>query len=133
MKSEKWSRRGFLSTLLATPAVVPVTKMIDLVDRGPVDRGPVDRGPVDRGPVDRGPVLDIPINQIQNDPRMKQLTKNDLQSIQSLQKNIANNGVLVPITVCKRSFGYELINGHMRVEVCRSLGIKKICAIVFVP
>lgn len=50
---------------------------------------------------------------------------------EELLESIKENGLLEPITVRFLSEGkYEIISGHRRVEVCKSLGISEISATI---
>jgi ParB family chromosome partitioning protein len=53
-----------------------------------------------------------------------------VEIVAELARSIANAGLLQPIVVRKENGGYEVVFGNHRVEACRTLGMKRISAIV---
>lgn len=51
-------------------------------------------------------------------------------SLNRLAENIRQNGLLTPVILRQAAEGYELIDGHRRLEACRMLGYTTIDAIV---
>lgn len=52
------------------------------------------------------------------------------EELDKLAESIANEGVLVPIVVYKKKNRYVLVDGERRFKCARSLGLKKISAVV---
>jgi ParB family transcriptional regulator, chromosome partitioning protein len=61
---------------------------------------------------------------------LPETTEEKLHRLESLMKSIELNGLMQPITVRKLDDGYEIIDGHRRVEATRELNKSQISAIV---
>ena len=82
-------------------------------------------------------ILKINIEKIKQSPYQGRLIEFGITQINEsnttlsdLAHNIQQNGLLTPIIVRETDDGYELIDGHRRLEACRSLGFTTIESIV---
>ncbi len=74
-------------------------------------------------------VLMLPIEEIYPNP-LQPRKEFDEAELLELSQSIAANGLLQPITVRKREFGYELVSGERRLRACRLNQCEKIPAII---
>ncbi|MCX7934011.1 MAG: ParB N-terminal domain-containing protein, partial [Planctomycetota bacterium] len=55
----------------------------------------------------------------------------DRSDVEQVARSIASHGLLQPIVVTRTPLGrYEVVAGHLRLEACKSLGWKRIPAVV---
>ena len=78
---------------------------------------------------DRRKVVEISLDKIVPNPSQPRRTfaQNELDS---LSESIRANGLLQPILVRKKGFGYELIAGERRLRACRIAGLKTVSCII---
>lgn len=83
----------------------------------------------DKRPKTKGKVLLLPVTDIYRSPFQPRKEFNEPE-LNSLARSIAQNGLLVPISVRVVDDGYQLIAGERRLKACKSLGMTEIPAIV---
>ena len=78
---------------------------------------------------ERRKVVEISLDKIVPNPSQPRRTfaQNELDS---LSESIRANGLLQPILVRKKGFGYELIAGERRLRACRIAGLKTVSCII---
>ncbi len=78
---------------------------------------------------ERRKVVEISLDKIVPNPSQPRriFAQNELDS---LSESIRANGLLQPILVRKKGFGYELIAGERRLRACRIAGLKTVSCIV---
>jgi ParB family transcriptional regulator, chromosome partitioning protein len=74
-------------------------------------------------------VREIPVSEIRPNPFQPRKSF-DADTLDELQRSIDEYGVLVPIIVRRRDFGYELVAGERRWRACAALARPTIPAIV---
>ena len=85
------------------------------------------------GPLPTAPsgehLREIPVGRITPNPFQPRKTF-DVQSLEDLQRSIAEYGVLIPIIVRERDGGFEIVAGERRWRACAKLGRETMPAIV---
>jgi len=54
----------------------------------------------------------------------------DQDHVDALAQSIALRGLLVPLIVCPKDGGYELVAGYHRIAACRTLGLTDVAVVV---
>lgn len=83
----------------------------------------------DERPKTVGKVVLVPISRISPSPHQPRRAF-DQEGLDTLAKSIAQNGLLVPVSLREGEDGYTLIAGERRLRACRSLGMTEIPAVV---
>mgnify|MGYP000907441269 CR=1 FL=1 len=76
-----------------------------------------------------GKIILVPIAQISPSPHQPRRSF-DPEGLDTLAKSIAQNGLLVPVSLRADEEGYTLIAGERRLRACQSLGMSEIPAMV---
>ncbi|MDD5953376.1 MAG: ParB/RepB/Spo0J family partition protein [Oscillospiraceae bacterium] len=74
-------------------------------------------------------IVEIPLDRIQPNPAQPRQNFNQ-KELDSLSESIQQNGLLQPILVRQKDFGYELIAGERRLRACRIAGLTTVPCIV---
>lgn len=77
----------------------------------------------------RRKIVEIPLDRIQPNPAQPRQSFNQ-KELDSLSDSIRENGLLQPILVRQKNFGYELIAGERRLRACRIAGLKTVPCII---
>lgn len=84
----------------------------------------------DERPKTVGKVILVPVEKISPSPHQPRRTF-DPEGLEILAKSIAQNGLLVPISLrADEAGGYTLVAGERRLRACQSLGMAEIPAVV---
>ena len=78
---------------------------------------------------ERRKVVEIPLEKIVPNPSQPRRIFSQGE-LDSLSESIRQNGLLQPILVRKKGFGYELIAGERRLRACRIAGLKTVSCII---
>ncbi len=83
-----------------------------------------------KSPKVKGKIFFLPIDKIEPAPNQPRKYFGN-EELESLSRSIAQNGLLVPVSVRKKSENrYELIAGERRLRACKILGLTEIAAMV---
>ncbi len=63
-------------------------------------------------------------------PPKSRREENDRYRLFLLSESIRENGLLIPVTVCRTEYGYEVISGERRIKASILAGLKRIPCIV---
>lgn len=77
----------------------------------------------------RRKIVEIPLDRIQPNPAQPRQTFLQ-KELDSLSDSIRENGLLQPILVRQKNFGYELIAGERRLRACRIAGLTTVPCII---
>jgi len=69
-------------------------------------------------------IVNVPISKLRMSGRF------DPYDIESLEQDIKENGLLVPIMVKERARTYVIFNGNRRLHVCRRLGFTTVNVLI---
>lgn len=78
---------------------------------------------------DRRKVVEIALDKIVPNPSQPRRIFSQTE-LDSLSESIRTNGLLQPILVRRKGFGYELIAGERRLRACRIAGLKTVSCII---
>lgn len=74
-------------------------------------------------------IVEVPLDRIQPNPAQPRQTFTQ-KELDSLSESIKENGLLQPILVRQKDFGYELIAGERRLRACRIAGLVTVPCII---